>query len=230
MKQVIYRSESNMTFEKFGPFASAFESLENEAPAYRALLHLVGIDAATALSRVREAVQIPNWEPYALELLLDPNWRTHLVAGCALLYMPSEKVLPALWQALDAGSWVAPQLAVVGYFSDAKFVERAKFRVETGCPVTPPQGLDAVERHSATGPAGTAGRSAKNIASLLNMCARIAELSPWVAEIQTELDVRQMLKLDESMDRSACITEHWFQRISQLFESQGLTLSPAYQQ
>ncbi len=72
----------------------------------------------------RQGVQDPNWAPFAAILLSDPNWRPHLVACVALIYEPREAVLPALWQAFDEGSWVAPQLAVAGYFSDAKFVER----------------------------------------------------------------------------------------------------------
>ena len=137
--------------------------------------------------------------------------------------------MPALWQAFDGGSWVAPQLAVAGYFSDVKFAERAKLRIENGCSVTPPKGLNEVERHSATGPADTAGRSAKNMASLLNMCARLSTLSPWVAEIQKQPDVAKMLRYDEAWDNSAIIAERWFETISQMYERQGITLSSAQQ-
>ena len=224
----MHPSGLNMPLEEFGPFSSAFERLESNVPGHLALLNLRNEDVEAALMRVRNAVQNPNWELYAKVCFSDPNWRPHLVAGCALLYIHSEDVLPALWQAFDSGSWVAPQLAVIGYFSDAKFGERAKSRIEAGCPVCPPQGMTAAERHSATGPAGIAGRSAKNMASLLNMCARSAELSSWAKEIRTQPDVSQMLEYD--MDRSADIAENWFQRISQLFASQGLTLSPACKQ
>lgn len=219
-----------MPSEEFGPFASAFENLECGVPAYLDLLNLEGNDVGPAMRRVRQAVQNPNWQPYAIDLLTHSNWRPHLVAAIALLYMPSEKVLPALWQAFDSGSWVAPQLAVVGYFSDAGFVARAKTRIESRCPVTPPVGLDDLERHVATGPGGTAGRSAKNLSSLLNMSARIAELSHWAEEIQAQPDVSQMLEYDEAMDKSAQIAERWLQRTSQLFASQGITLTPAHEQ
>lgn len=114
-------------------------------------------------------------------------------------------------------------------FSDTQFVQRAKSRIDTICSVTPPKDLSPAERHSATGPAGTAQRSAKNMASLLNLCGRKAEFSSWVAETRAQLAVGAMLKCDESGDKFPNIVDHWFRRITELLEQQGLSLSPAHE-
>ncbi len=217
-----------MTLENFGPFASMFQATDGELPAYLSLLHLESSDAETALRQVQLIIQEPKWERFATRLLLDPNWRPHLVACAALICRPKQEVMPALWQAFDTGSWVAPQLAVTAYFSDIQFVERAKFRIDTGCSVTPPRDLSPLERHSATGPAGTAQRSAKNMASLLNLCGRRAGLSSWVANTRAQPTVIAMLRCDENGDKSANIVDHWFRRISELAEQQGISLCPIH--
>lgn len=218
-----------MTFERFGPFASAFETTEREGPAYLELLHLHDGKGQTALRRIREALLDPSWQSYAVKLLSDPNWRPHLVGGAALICKPCEEALPALWQAFDGGSWVAPQLAVAAYFSDAKFTRHARSRIEAGCAVKPPEGLSAIERHSATGPDGTAGRSAKNMACLLDICARVAELSSWAEDFQRQPGVREMLAIDEANNNSAGIAENWLRKISQLCAGEGIALEPAHQ-
>ena len=122
------------------------------------------------------------------------------------------------------------ELPVSVYFSDIQFVERAKSRIDTGCSVTPSKDLSPLERHSATGPAGTAQRSANNMARLLNLCAPKAELSHWMADTRSQPAVGAMLKCEESRDKSTKIVDHWFCKIIELAEPQGFSLSPIHDQ
>src|SRR5215217_7637161 len=67
----------------------------------------------------------------------------------------------ALWRAVDAGSWVLPQLVVCAHIVDSDFPSQCRDRMRAGAPVAPVPDLSPVERHSATGPGNARQRSAK---------------------------------------------------------------------
>ncbi|MBB3061764.1 hypothetical protein [Microbulbifer rhizosphaerae] len=54
------------------------------------------------------------------------NWRFHNIA-CAFVALGfhSQKVVAALWERIEAGSWVSPQLVATAYFIDENFEDRA---------------------------------------------------------------------------------------------------------
>jgi hypothetical protein len=109
-------------------------------------------------------------------LLSEANWRCHLVASVALViseYRTKPKVVEALWGALDAGSWVSPQIGVCLASIDPDFSLQAKVRIESGCPVVvrpsaTSEGV-AATRQVEQAPAGLIGRSANAIATLLKL-------------------------------------------------------------
>lgn len=109
-------------------------------------------------------------------LLREADWRCHLVAGVALAVSElrtKPKLVEALWGAVDAGSWVSPQLGVCLAIIDPDFSLRAKARIESGCPVvvrpSATSGEVAARRHVEQARDGLIGRSAKAIASFLKL-------------------------------------------------------------
>jgi len=221
-------TRSNQLIRSFGSFSKLFMRDDGIAVgAHRDLLWLE-TDAATALDLVRDALEEDDWETYAVKMMQFPQWRFHLVAGCALLFESSERILPRLWKAIDSGSWVTPQLAVVGYFADPSFIEQAKSRVEAGCPVIFPEGLDASEIHDLSVSMDPVRESAKNLATLLFLCGQVPELSSWYEKTRESPEV--LAHLRKNIDRSAAITEKWLKEITDLFKERGMILSPAHQQ
>ncbi len=107
-------------------------------------------------------------------LLRVVDWRCHLIAGVALVISELKmkpKLVEALWGAVDAGSWISPQLVVCLASIDPEFSLRAKARMESGCPVVIPQSDTSSEgaatRHVEEAAAGLVGRSAKAITAFL---------------------------------------------------------------
>lgn len=131
--------------------------------------------AKTSLDEVSTALaQSPDPGDDIFALLNENNWRCHLVVGVALVistHGTNPKLVEALWGALDAGSWVSPQLAVCLASVDPDFSIQAKTRIESGCPVLVRPSGSAVE--AVTGqsvgqvPAGLISRFAKVTAALL---------------------------------------------------------------
>ena len=129
-----------MHFNEFGPFETVFARGSLSVPGYLPLLNLCGGEVQVVLKRIDGAIdESTNPGRYIRRLLQDVNWRMHLVGAVAILLSRDEESLPVddLWGAFDAGSWVAPQLAVTAFFSDKEFVQRARARVEarvqSGC-------------------------------------------------------------------------------------------------
>jgi len=117
-----------------GPFAALFR----DERGYVTLLSL-GPEALPTLQFIADVVrQNPGYRRSVLSLRRDPGWRLHLVAAIAVLLSrdPIDLTLP-LWEAMDHGSWVAPQLGVVLSICDPGFISHAKQRIAMGCPVAP---------------------------------------------------------------------------------------------
>ncbi|WP_437499190.1 hypothetical protein [Sorangium sp. So ce1099] len=130
-----------------------------------------------------------------------------------------------LWHAIDSGSWVTPQLIVTAVLVDPSFPEKARVRVDEQCPVLVPAGLTPAERHSATGPDGTLGRSAKMLASLLAASTSIRGLERWASDLQRDVRIEQLLKEDE-WNRSDEIVASWMTNVRRAFLERGHILAP----
>jgi hypothetical protein len=97
-----------------------------EMPQPERLLHISDVEALPAV----QAALHPHWRDEARVLLGDPRWRGQLVACAAIVISGSDVDLEeALWRALDAGSWVAPQLVVTLFLLDPQFETRAEERL-----------------------------------------------------------------------------------------------------
>lgn len=214
---------------KFGPFVAVFENNgDGGVGSYLDLLTLYWDRSATVIERIASIMEKADCGDYVRVLFDDPNWRPHIVAAIACLINQGTAALDNLWEAVDVGSWVTPQLCITAYFIDPQFPERARSRLDARCPVSPPEGLTPAERHSATGPAGVSQRSAKTLASLLELCEHIPATATWSRELRQESDIAEMLRLDQQCDNSARITADWFDRASRRFANRGTPLKPAF--
>ncbi len=196
------------TTNPFGIFSPLFGS----EPAYLDLLHLRNIHA---VSKVRDCCRASsNPIPDIGRLLDEANWRPHLVGATALAVLGYDRVaFDKFWSAFDAGSWVAPQLAVVAYLRDPDFPEKAKVRVLSRCPVdlsrvTP---MDALERHVVSGPAGSIERSAKAANSLIYLL-KLQGPSDWLATELTSPDLATWLSTD--CDGGSSIAGAWLHSLT----------------
>jgi hypothetical protein len=221
LKRLVGRAKSQtMGPSDFGPF----ESVWRDGPGHLPLLHMNSGDVPAVLGGISDALASADDSPRYVQLMLqDANWRPHLVAAiAALLSSGRSNYAPALWAAFDSGSWVAPQLACALYFLDPEFASEAKRRIAGLCPVAVPPGLSAAERHSATGSAGLSQRSAKNLASLMRVLARIPSETTWVASELDKPEVQELLESD--VDSSAEIADSWFDALHSSFERLGREL------
>jgi len=85
-----------------------------------------------ALRVVKRAIaESPNAAAEVLALLSGRNWRAHIVGGTAvLLGTIDDAILAALWQAIDQGNHVAPQLVSIAALLDPAFEAKARSRIE----------------------------------------------------------------------------------------------------
>ncbi|WP_437877288.1 hypothetical protein [Sorangium sp. So ce513] len=220
-----------MTRTQFGPFEAVFEKGELAVPGYLELLPLHQPGAQIVIDRVERALSAGDPARWVAALFRDVNWRPHLVGAIALLLDQSETLDSSLlWHAIDAGSWVTPQLVVTAVFVDPSFPERARVRVDAQCPVRVPAGLTPAERHSATGRDGLLGRSGKMMASLLAASAAIPSLERWAADLQRDARVEQLFKDDvwkkDEWNSSCEIVVAWMSNVRRAFLERGRTLAP----
>lgn len=206
--------------ERYGPFANVFETGELEVPGYLKLLNLADNDASVVLRRIQRALTHEGANRFIFLLLEDCNWRPQLVGCLACLLRPDFDATGSLWRAIDAGSWITPQLAVVLLCLDRNFIRETRVRVESGCPVSPIEGLSLMESYVATGPAGNKERSAKMMATLMHLSGKITELATWRKAVLAREDVQDLLASDR--DNAGKIVSFWAGNLTKLFESAGL--------
>jgi hypothetical protein len=114
--------------ERASDFPS-FRPLFDDAKGYLALLHLPS-ESPWFEPLERALAASPDADAELAALFAERNWRCHLVAATALLVSGASPArLDALWGALDAGSWAAPQLAVIAWLLDEQFEARARSRI-----------------------------------------------------------------------------------------------------
>lgn len=103
---------------------TAFEPLLAPGTPYLALLHAKAPDRALAL--LHHAAQAsPDFAADVQALLADDNWRMHLIAAAAVVVAPERCPVDALWERIEAGSWVTPQLLAAAALADPTFPVRA---------------------------------------------------------------------------------------------------------
>jgi hypothetical protein len=204
----------------FGNFAPLFEG----TVGYLQLLNLDEPEARQAISLIMKCCASAA-NPYLdiCRLLRQVNWRPHLVGGVAIATLAHDsKANQALWAAIDAGSWVTPQLAAVAFLRDPMFADHARERLRSGCRVDTSQsaGLSALERHISSGPGGSVERSAKTAASLVRLVGLLPQQPDWLAEETSSPDVTNLVKRD--IHSSGLIAERWLEMLRQKLVHLGL--------
>jgi hypothetical protein len=216
-----------VSLAKFGPFASVWEVGGRTVPGHLELLSLAGDGAQVVIHRVALAMAEDDPTTWFGALLGDADWRPHLVGAIAVLLDEDRRLdRSLLWSAMDAGSWVTPQLAVTACYADPDFVSRTRERVACRCPIRVPTGLTPAERHSATGPIGLPTRRAKMLVSLLTAGDEIPGLTPWLIAVRNEADVRELLPASRNDDAQSIVTG-WRTDLRQRFRERGVELRPA---
>jgi hypothetical protein len=185
-----YRSRNKM-LAAFGPYAPVFDPIGEDTTPYLSLLGLDPQRSLAAVEIVRFANRKENAGPARHAMLTDDNWRPHVVGAVATYFDPSAESIMDCWIAIDAGSWVTPQLAAVVSAVDPNFAGEATTRLEDGIRVVGNGtfGLSsALELHSAQGPAGTTARSAKTAASLLALLPKSDPSSALTELVEKDID------------------------------------------
>jgi hypothetical protein len=181
--------------------------------------------AQVVIDRIERALARDGALRFIDILFDDPNWRPHLVGAIALILDDGDRLeAGGLWRAIDAGSWVIPQLVVIALMVDREFPARLVERVESLCPVSVPLGLSPAERHSATGPGSSRQRSAKLLASLLSVGTAVPSLSSRIAGFREEPAVVELLKQD--VDKASDIAASWQRQLVEQFRLRGRALKP----
>jgi hypothetical protein len=155
-----------------------------------------------------------------VKLLEQTDWRPHLVAAVALSVLDYDsKSIRKLWAAIDAGSWVTPQLAVAAFLKDPGFSEAARVRIEARCPVETcwPFAASSPEQDASAGPAEKPIRSAKAAASLVRLVGLLPASPEWLAAEQSSPDFIDLLS--EDVDLSGEITESWLVTLATMLQS-----------
>lgn len=202
-----------------GPFSCFFD----EAPLYLEFLSLNAPEPTIRL--LQEAIGASSDVGSDLRYMLHgPNWRPHLVAGMALLLNDTPELSRELWSAFDAGSWVAPQLAVVLYFHDPCFSLHARDRLLLRCPVQASPSLAAAEQVSDQG-LWKLQQAAKSMSALLALSTSLPGMAKWAGEMGAREDVRSLLGHD--CDDGSGLALGWMDRLTQTFAELNLELARA---
>lgn len=202
-------------------FEWVFNSLDYLAP-----LHLNSGSSGVVERLMKSARSSPDLESEIRELLSE-GWRLALVACVALQGRSSPALLDMLWQALDRGSWVAPQMAITLWMLDERFPERARQRLLPGYKVAPePQrsGLSGPEIHVIHGPAGTDSLTAKTRVSLMAVLAHDQPGRDWLLANVPKADALQDLLVGDAWDGSDRLVASWSRRIAEILEVDGLSV------
>lgn len=201
-----------------------FEPVLGESGEYSTLLYLGSREAVKAVSEVVKCCRAArDIRPEIGGLLDDANWRPHIVGAVAICANEYDAyTMSRLWRAFDLGSWVTPQLAVTAYLRDPEFAEHARTRIAARCPVDVSQlvMMTAVERHSATGPAGERLRSAKATAALMCLTGLLRPAPAWLEKEKEASDLVALVA--EDVDHADRIVEDWLAKMKVLLKAMGI--------
>lgn len=201
----------------FGPFAVAFNRVGRDSTPYLSLLHLHDDTVVKVIELIREATLEQHSEAAIIALMQDVNWRPHLVGSIAAYFRRSDLSRIQMWRAMDAGSWVTPQIAAILSIICDDFVEYSIERLAAGCRLTNDQEYsvpNALERHVAQGPAGDHQRSAKMASSLLAMLRTVHASDVRVGLMENNVALQNLLAGDE--DDSGALATSWRERFLEL--------------
>jgi hypothetical protein len=212
------------TYLEFGAFAAVLKSPGEPAPL--TLLSMRGEEAGAVIGRIEQALSADDSVRAVGALFASPDWRPHLLGAVALILDANRRLDSSpLWQAIDAGSWVTPQLVTTAYLIDPSFAGRLRDRIDAKCAVTVPRNLSPAERHRATGPATPEQRSAKLLASLVRIGMLAPSLTGWLRTAASRPELAALQAADR--DKSGNIAENWLENIDRQFRSRGRPLAPA---
>jgi O-acetyl-ADP-ribose deacetylase (regulator of RNase III) len=182
------------------PHPSFDPVLENPGTLYLSLLNL-GADAAETIELIRNIAGRSPDPDTEITALFQGGWRLELIAGIAVLTgAATPATLKGLWQAIDRGSWVSPQLVVIASLLDPCFVDQAKRRLLVRCPIV--QGerhtMDLMKAHVTHGPDDDRERSAKTFGALLQRLWQQPEEREWLKSRLSLADVMHEMFHDSS--------------------------------
>jgi hypothetical protein len=201
----------------FPSFELLFQRANDIPLLYLTLLRLSeNVGGNAGLQGIRAAIQrSSDLDREVVALLEEVNWRPNLVGAAAVaLGAASSRTLAALWAAADQGSWVSPQLAAVASMADSQFLERARTRIEQGCPLSSNRlgQLSPAELHSSAGPGGARTRSAKFFSALVTLVEKSGSAPDWLATALARKDLQALLADD--VDDGGRIALAWHERIN----------------
>jgi hypothetical protein len=212
------------TYREFGPFAEVLKAPGEPAPLV--LLSMRSLEVGAVIGRIEAALAGEDAVGGVDALFATPDWRPHLIGAAALILDGGRRLDPSsMWKAIDAGSWVTPQLVTAAYLIDPSFADRVRARLDANCVVMVPPNLSSTERHRATGPATPAERSAKLLASLVRIGLLAPGLTGWVRTAARRPELAALQAADR--DNSGNIAENWLKNVESQFRSRGRALSPA---
>lgn len=192
----------------FGEYEAAFTKGELSVPGHLVLLHLDGSDRNVVLDRIDHANKNGGNQEHIDGMLSQADWRPHLVAAWALLLdVAGTYKSTMIWCAIDMGSWVCPQLIAAATLVTDDFDAQVASRLKPNYSTKPPIGLTPMERHSATGPAGTPSRYAK----LINVLQEAVGF-----EVACEIAGKEVVEkaIADDVDNGSEIYKYW--RLSML--------------
>lgn len=188
--------------EDFGPFAYVFERGTLDVPGYLTLLHLGFDDCEVAIRRIANALDHPTAPHYISMLLEDRNWRPNLVGAMAVLIAKQQDLVSGLWNAVDAASWVNPQLAAVASVVDRDFITNSAARFDA-CGISSAE-TAGPRTHCAP---VTVANKPKTVGALLPLLRRHIPDSPWLTDLRVHSVTDTLLKSD--IDDAGGIACHW---------------------
>jgi hypothetical protein len=209
-----------MSFPEFGPFERTVLAGELPVPAYLVLLGLpTGPDTQIAIDQVQHALDAGESQYWIDALLGGRNWRPHLPAAVGHILDRRRRLSTrSLWQAIDLGSWVTPQLIVSALFSDPLFPQRVAERLD---------GF-ALPETSAEGTELRQWNRPKIVASILAAAMLVRGLSDRVPKWRTAPSVMGLLDEDLAWDVSGNIVRDWMAAALTAFRDRGIDLVPAH--
>jgi hypothetical protein len=212
------------TYAEFGPFAAVLKSPGEPAPLV--LLSMRSVEVGAVIGRIAQALAADDAVQGVDALFASPDWRPHLIGAAALILDAGRRLDPSsMWKAVDAGSWVTPQLVTTAYLVDPSFADRVRERIDAKCAVAVPSNLSPAERHRATGPATPEQRSAKLLASLVRIGMLAPSLTGWLRTAASRPELAALQAADR--DKSGNIAENWLKNVESQFRSGGRPLEPA---
>jgi hypothetical protein len=210
--------------EEFGIFTPL---LGPRTSGYLPLLNLVEPEATASISLVIQCcASTSNPYPDICGLLRGNDWRPNLVGAVAMATLTHDpEANNELWDAIDRGSWVTPQLAAVAFMRDPMFGDRARERLRSGClaDISRVAPLAAAARHTSTGAGGSVERSEKTAASLVKLAGLLPQKPDWLIAATSSPEMIKLLSKD--IDASGLIAEGWLKALKEKLARLGVALA-----